>query len=490
MRTSAERSFARRARQALADSTLRAAVRKAQERFRSGKRNAEAELGHWEAWRRLGEAIRRHTIENLDYYLEQLADNVEKNGGTVVFCATEREAVEYIVQVAREKGARRVVKSKSMVSEELHLNRALEALGVEVVESDLGEYIIQLAGEPPSHIIAPSIHKNRRQIAELFSRVAGEPVPDDTPSLTRFARRRLRRAFLEADIGITGCNFAVAETGTVVLVSNEGNARLTTTLPRVHIAIMGAERLVPTWDDLDVMLHLLPRAATGQKITSYVTAVSGPRRPGDADGPEEFHLVIVDNGRLDILGTAYQDVLHCIRCGACLNVCPVYRHIGGHAYGSVYCGPIGKVLTPLLGGMEEWQELPHASSLCAACSEACPVRIPLHELLIEHRTEQASRGMRPWAERWAFRLYRWAATHPAFYRRAVRWARRVLAPLADREGKVRLAVGPLKGWTAVRDLPLPARQSFLDWWETEGRREAQGSNGRTKGEERDGERSA
>ncbi|MEX1336990.1 LutB/LldF family L-lactate oxidation iron-sulfur protein [Hydrogenibacillus schlegelii] len=469
MRTSDEPSLERRVAQALRDDAMRAAVRAAQERFRSGKRAAEVELGDWEAWRALGEAIRRRTIENLDLYLTELADRVEAAGGHVFFAETAAEAVRYIVDVARSRGVRRAVKSKSMVSEEIALNRALEAAGVEVLETDLGEYIIQLAGEAPSHIIAPAIHKNRREIAALFSRAAGTELSDEPEALVRFARERLREAFMTAELGITGVNFAVAESGTLVLVTNEGNARMTTALPRIHIAVMGAERVVPTWEELAVLLTLLPRSATGQKITSYVTALTGPRRPGESDGPEEFHLVVVDNGRLDLLGTPYQAALHCIRCGACLNICPVYRQIGGHAYGSVYSGPIGKVISPLLGG-DAWAELPHASSLCGACTDACPVRIPLHELLIEHRTDQAAAGRRPAAERLLFRLYGALVTRPALYRRAIRLARFCLRPLADREGWIRRAIGPLAGWTKMRDFPLPARRPFLDRWAAERKR--------------------
>ncbi|HEY8415209.1 MAG TPA: LutB/LldF family L-lactate oxidation iron-sulfur protein, partial [Thermaerobacter sp.] len=394
-------------------------------------------------------------------------------------------------------GARRVVKSKSMVTEEIHLNPHLEAAGIEVVETDLGEYIIQLAGHRPSHIVAPAVHLSQQQIREIFSREAGRPLPDDAVALAAFARQQLRQEFLRADVGISGVNFLVAESGTVVLVTNEGNGRMVTSLPRVHIAVMGMERVVPTWADLAVLLEVLARSATGQKITVYTTFVGGPRRPGEADGPEEFHLVIVDNGRSNLLGTRFQEALHCIRCGACLNACPVYRQIGGHPYGGVYSGPIGAVITPLLGGLDGWDDLPYASSLCGACHEACPVMIPLHDLLVDLREEVVNRGqygqaptgnddataagtkgLRDHGERWAFRLWRWVFSDPRRYRLAARLAAWVQVPWLDAESHTRdepaagLMVGavlrggpgPLGAWTASRDFPAVASRPFHARW--------------------------
>lgn len=458
-----EIEFFGRVDKALNDPQLRKAVPLTQDRLRMGRTQATQALGNFEEWREIASEIRMHTIENLDSYLEQLATNVRKNGGHVHFAAKAEDAVSYVTQVAREKGAKSVIKSKSMVSEEIHLNQHLEEMGLKVVESDLGEYIIQLAGETPSHLIAPAIHKTKQQVAELFSKEAGREIPPVTSELLKFAREQLRQEFLDADIGISGCNFAVAESGSVVLISNEGNARLTTTLPKVHIAIMGMERLVPTWKDLDIVVSMLTRSATGQKITVYMTAINGPRLPEDIDGPEEFHLIILDNGRSDILGTAYQEVLKCIRCGACLNVCPVYRNIGGHSYGSVYSGPIGAVLAPLLEGYEELKELPYASSLCGACTEVCPVKIPLHDLLLEHRKDEVEQGFALMAEKLAFKGFGFMASHPFVFDKAVKLAHTGLG-IFSKDSYIPKGPGPLQGWTEVRDLPRPAKQSFRDWW--------------------------
>ncbi|MCR8643452.1 LutB/LldF family L-lactate oxidation iron-sulfur protein [Paenibacillus sp. N1-5-1-14] len=458
---------------AINDPFLKQSLSNAQERFRTGKDNAADALGNLEEWRTRAEAIRTHTISNLDYYLDQFSTNVEKNGGKVLFANDDAEVVKMILDLCREKEAKSVIKSKSMVSEEVHLNARLEEIGVEPIESDLGEYIIQLAKEMPSHIIVPAIHKNRKQVAELFSEHAGRQLPEDTKELTKYAREVLRDKFMQADIGLTGCNFAIAETGSIVLVSNEGNARLTTTVPKTHIVLMGMERIVPGWKELDVVLSLLPRSATGQKITSYVTAINGPRKLDDRDGPEELIVIIVDNGRSNALGTEYQQILNCIRCGACLNVCPVYRHIGGHAYGSVYPGPIGAVLTPILEGFESWGKMPYLSSLCGACTDACPVKIPLHEYLVELRQDVVNQKHTPALERLIFKGFGVAMSKPWMYKSGLKMAKYALKPFQDKDGYIRKAPSILGNWTKARDLPAPPMESFREWWQKEGR---QGGN--------------
>lgn len=379
-------SFTNRVEKGLNNNFMRESVRSAQGRLYGKRIESAEELGNWEEWRNHGEEIRKHTLKNLDYYLHQLSENVSNSGGHVFFAKTAQEANEYIQNVVKQKNGKKVIKSKSMVTEEISMNEALETMGCEVIESDLGEYILQIDDhDPPSHIVVPALHKNRSQIRDVFRDKLGYLNTEKPEELTLYAREKLREEFLTADIGITGCNFAVAESGTISLVTNEGNARLSTTLPKTQISVMGMERIVPTWEELDVMVSLLCRSAVGQKITTYVTALTGPKAALEGDGPEEFHLVIVDNGRSNILGTEFQEALHCIRCAACINVCPVYRHVGGHGYGSIYPGPIGAVLSPLLGGYEDFGELPFASTLCAACTDACPVKIPLHDLLNKHR---------------------------------------------------------------------------------------------------------
>lgn len=457
-------SFENRVQEGIENDFMRQAVSSAQGRLKTGRLNAAEELGDWEDWRTLGEEIRSHTLENLDYYLQQLSDQVAKRGGNVFFAETAEEANAYIQNVVKQKNGKKIAKSKSMVTEEIGLNEALQEVGAEVVETDLGEWILQLDEDPPSHIVAPALHKNREQIQETFEEKRGYTKSDQPEELALFAREQLRKEFLAADIGITGCNFAVAESGAATLVTNEGNARLVTSLPDTQITVMGMERIVPTWEELDILVSLLTRAAVGQKLTSYVTSVTGTRLEGEVDGPDDYHLVIVDNGRSKILGTEFQSALHCIRCAACINVCPVYRHVGGHAYGSIYPGPIGAVLTPLLDGYEDHEELPYASTLCAACTEACPVKIPLHEQLIRHReiiVEKQNKA--PQAEKMMMKGYaKWAST-PAAYKMSAKMARTALKPWSRNEA-ITNGPGPLKGWTDVRDFPAPSKQSFRSWF--------------------------
>lgn len=424
---------------------------------------ALAELGDPEAWRHAVSAVRRHTVAHLDHYLAEFAGNVEASGGHVYFAATAAEARDYVAEVARRSGARRVVKVKSMVTAEIELNHALEALGVEVAETDLGEFIVQLSGEKPYHITGPALHKTLPQVRELFSRAAGEELPPDVETLAAFARSFLREKFLNADVGISGANFGIASTGTVVLVTNEGNGRMSTTLPRTHVVVMGMERLVPDWRSLDPLLTMLTRAGTGERMTTYVSAITGPRRQGDSDGPEELHVVIVDNGRSRILGTKYEPVLHCIRCGCCADFCPVYRTMGGYAYESVYTGPIGAVLAPLFDGLERHDRLPFASTLCGACQAECPARVPLADLLLELRSDVTEKGLSPASWRLGFRGFAATSTRRRVWDLAIGVVGR-LAPLIAPRGRMPFAPGIIRAWTDSRDLPSPARRSFGRLW--------------------------
>ncbi len=402
-----------RAKEALADPGLHEALARATDRFVEIRRAGD-DVANLDALKRAARWQRHRVMERLPEVLERFADAVGEAGGVVHWAADAAEANDIVRDLATRHAVRTVVKSKSMLTEEIGLNEALEAAGIDVVETDLGEWIVQLAGDRPSHILGPAIHYTRERVAELFSARAGEELPPDPEVLCAYARASLRERFLEADMGISGCNFGVAETGTVVLVTNEGNGRMVTSVPPVHVVVMGMERIVETWDQLDLMMTLLPRSATGQQLSVYTTQVTGPRRDGEIDGPDELHVVIVDNGRSDVLGTGSHEMLHCIRCSACLNVCPVYRQIGGHAYGSVYSGPMGAVLTPLLDPSPATTELANASSLCSACHEVCPVGIPLQDLLLLRRADNAAGGapaaFRAWAKVWS---------RPAGYRASI-----------------------------------------------------------------------
>ncbi len=456
-----------RAEIALNNDFLRKAVRFTTERLRDGKKAATDSLGNWEEWRERGRQIRLHTIAHLDYYLTEFAENARANGVHVHFASTAEEAVHLSLSIAERNQAKTVVKSKSMVTEELHLNHALESIGVEAIETDLGEYIIQLAGEAPSHIIIPAIHKNRFQIAELLSKDAGEILEPDTAILAGYVRRKLREKFLEADIGMTGCNFAIAETGSMVLFENEGNARMVSTVPRTQITLMGMERIIPSWDDLEVMATLLPRSATGQKLTVYMSGITGPRRSEDADGPEEMHIIIIDNGRSLQLGDPeFQELLNCIRCGACLNVCPVYRHIGGHAYGGAYSGPIGAVLTPAINkNVAEWDDIANASSLCGACYEACPVKIPLHEMLIYLRRRKVEQGQGDKIEAIGMKGFAAVMSNSGRFKLALKMGK-LGQKLVVRGGEIRTKLGPLNKWNTYRVTPSLPKKSFRDQWGT------------------------
>ena len=413
-------SFREVARGALANERMQDVLDVATANLRDLRLGAWAQLDDAEALREQGREARTRAIKNLSRYLDEFQGNVEARGGHVHRCSTDAEAAETIADICRSVGASLVAKSKSMASEEIGLNDALEAEGVRVVETDLGEYILQLAGEHPVHIVAPAIEKTREDVAKLLESVDGEPVDRELSAMTAKARRQLREVFLTADVGVTGANFAVAETGSICLVTNEGNGRLVSTLPRVHVAILGLERIVANTHDLATCLKLLARSATAQRLTTYTTLITGPRRDGEEDGPEELHVIVLDNGRSSLLGTRYEEMLNCIRCGACLNVCPIYRKSGGAAYGPVYSGPMGAVLVPLLA---KAPDLPHASSLCGACTQACPVKIPLHELLLELRRDLVDDRVASWWERAAFTLWSLAWSSRLGYRATTRLAR-------------------------------------------------------------------
>ena len=415
---------------------------------------AWADLPDVEATRERAREIRTRTIGDLDRYLADFSAALGARGGNVVFCRSAEEARRYIVDVCVAHDAKLVAKTKSMATEEIGLNEALVDAEINVVETDLGEYLIQLAGEHPTHIIGPAIEKTEEDAAAVLSQVEGVELPPEPQGLLRAARRQLRDVFLHADVGVTGVNFGVAETGSICLVTNEGNGRLVTSLPRVHVAVMGMERVVPTLEDLSVLLQLLPRSAGGQKLSVYTTLLTGPRRKNESDGPEELHVVIIDNGRSNLRGGRYEEMLNCIRCGACLNVCPVYRKAGGGAYSDVYSGPMGAVLVPLLAKVEHAPSLPHASSLCGACTESCPVKIPLHELLLELRRDLVDERIASRRERLGFLLWSLAWSNARTYRLSARLARR-FTPLAAR-------FGPGRNWSKERELPRFASRSYRE----------------------------
>lgn len=461
-----EPSFRKRYQKALGDKTMLKAVKLGTGRLRGNRSNAIEAVGveRWQAFRDRAEAIRLHVIQHLDQYLEQLIDNVTKNGGHVCLAKTGEDAVKYISDLIKEKNAKNIVKSKSMVSEEIHLNPALEQQGCKVIESDLGEWIIQLAGETPSHIIVPAMHKNRFQVADLFNEVSPKKLPTEVPALCQFAREHLRDQFLNIDLGITGCNFAIADSGAITLCTNEGNARIITTLAPTLVTIMGMERILPSVEELAVLLSLLARSATGQKLTVYNSLLTGVRAPNALDGPQEFHLVIVDNGRSKLLGTKYEKVLNCIRCGSCLNACPVFRNIGGHAYGWVYPGPIGAVLSPLYQGLDKYGELAYGTTLCGACAAACPVKIPLHDMLYALRNDKVELEHKgELAEDIAYRGWSAVFATASRYRFSVRMARRFQFPLVKQE-KIAYGPPPISGWLKYRDMPALPDKFFHEMW--------------------------
>ncbi|MBL8734725.1 MAG: iron-sulfur cluster-binding protein [Planctomycetes bacterium] len=449
--------FDQNARAALQDATLRQALRRATDLFAERRARAIGAVEDWEALREQARAIKAHTLARLDHYLTQFADQAERAGVKVHWAKDAAAACRIVAQIAADHDCHRLVKAKSMATEEIGLNAALARADKEPIETDLGEWIIQLAGETPSHIIVPAIHKTRQAIGALFVDQLGIPPTTEPAVLADHARQRLRAHFAQADLGISGVNFGVAETGTILILENEGNARMTTTLPRVHIAVMGIEKVIPRFADLEVFLRLLPRSGTGQHLTTYQSLLTGP---SPQDGPRELHVVLLDNGRSRIVADeAMRSTLACIRCGACLNACPVYQQIGGHAYGSVYPGPIGAILSPQLDGHAGATTLPFASSLCGACKDVCPVKIDIPSLLLElrHRavlSPPPHQRRRPFLERLGFRL--WAFCHRGPRRQALLM---FLTRLLLRVPGVR-RLGPAGAWTATRELPAPPRLPF------------------------------
>jgi L-lactate dehydrogenase complex protein LldF len=480
-------TFDANARAALTDSQLRGALKNVTSLFGERRRAAVLSVANWEDLRTEARRIKDETLLQLDKYLEQFTAKAEAAGAQIHWARDAAEANEIVKTIARERRARLVVKSKSMTTEEIHLNAALEAVGVEALETDLGEYIVQLAGETPSHIIAPAIHKTRYQIADLFVEKLGIAPTDDVVMLTTTARRVLRQKFAAADIGVSGVNFAVAETGTILILENEGNIRLTTSLPKTHIAVMGIEKVIPRFSDLEVFLKLLPRSGTGQHLTSYQSLITGTKRSPDQEGPEELHIILMDNGRSKMLAhPTTRQSLACIRCGACLNACPVYQQIGGHAYGSVYPGPIGAVITPQLIGLKKASQLPYASSLCGACREVCPVKIDIPELLLHLRSEitDGPGAQDPTAEpvkqkpgeRLAFKMWGAVMMRPRLYELSARVGHlfQRFIKRENRIGKVSGLIGtmapPLAAWTSARDLRPIEEKSFRRQWRETARR--------------------
>ena len=479
------RDFAKASAVSIRDPQLQRALQRVSTGFDLTRREAIDEVTSevWETWREEARQIKDHTLEHLDYYLEMVHDNVTKAGGQVHFADDAAQANEIVSNIVRSRNVKMATKSKSMVSEELHLNPVLESLGVDVYETDLGEYIIQLAGETPSHLVAPALHKSREDVSQLFRDKLGLPYMENIDDLAKAARDVLRDKFIQADLGISGANFVVAETGTLVIITNEGNGRLCTSAPRIHIGITGMEKIIPSVQDLAVFLRLLPRSATGQRITSYVSMVTGPRRADDEDGPEEFHLILVDNGRSQMLADPdLREALNCIRCGACLNICPVYGKVGGHAYGWVYPGPIGSIVSPVLVGLKESKDLPFASSLCGACRDACPVKINIPRMLLNLRNKVAEspnpqEKASSLKNRLLARGYATLMGRPGMLAWSHRIGRNLQKPLAllpfspvyqpagEQTKKFRKIPLPLVSqWTRARDLPTFPKRTFHEIW--------------------------
>ncbi len=460
-------SFKRNASRALGDEQLQKALGHVRSNFIDKRAAAAAALPEFEALRDNAKAIKDHVLENLDIYLETFEERVTAQGGNVHWAATASEARGHILDICRKAGARTVTKGKSMITEEIGLNSFLEKSDIMPIETDLGEYIIQLRGEHPSHIIAPAVHLNMDQVRDDFKKahthLDANRAMDEPEILLKEARGVLRDRFLNADVGITGANFLVAETGTSIIVTNEGNGDLTQSLPKVHIVVASIEKIVPTLEDMSQIMRVLARSATGQEMSVYTTLSSGPRRAEDPDGPEQYHVILLDNGRSEMIGTEFQDMLRCIRCGACMNHCPVYHAVGGHAYGWVYPGPMGSVLTPKFIGVDKAGHLPNASTFCGRCEEVCPMRIPLPKMMRHWREQEFERHLSPPAQRRNLKLWAWVAKRPTLYRLATRIAARGMWVLGGR--RHRLGWVPIaSAWTKHRDMPTPEGGTFMAQW--------------------------
>ncbi len=453
-------NFRRLVAERIGDPVLRRNIRRATDTSMAKRAEVVADYPGWEEMRSAARAIRAEAIAHLPAHLERFEREAAGNGGRVLYAADAEQARSLVLEILRREGARSVVKAKSMVTEEIELRPALESAGIEALETDLGEYIVQLAGEMPSHITAPALHKSREEIGALFAEKLGIPRTSEPEELTAYARRILRDKFLGAGAGISGANFLIAESGAVCLVENEGNIRLSTTLPRHHIVVAGIEKILPDERSLTLFLAMLARSATGQRMTSYTSIIAGPRRAGDADGPEELTVILLDNGRMRMLADPrLREALFCIRCGACMNVCPVYRTIGGHSYGSIYPGPIGSILTPVFEGLKRAKALPFASSLCGACAEVCPVKIDIHHGLLWLRKGTVDRKESSRAERLVMRLWLAGMRSPRLYRLGSRLFRLVAPLLAAGSGSIRMPV-----WSRTRAFPRPAPKTFRDLW--------------------------
>ena len=447
---------------ALHDIQLQTALDRGTTRAVNGRIGAMAETIDAPALRQQGARARERALNRLPELLEQLEANVISNGGHVLWARDGAEANKLITDLCKEKGVKRVTKAKSMVAEEIELGHALHEHGIESTESDLGEYIIQLAGEKPSHIVFPVLHKTKEQVGELLAQKIDMPPTDEPEKMTRFVRKIMRSKYIDADLGISGVNFAIAETGTIVTVENEGNNRLSAGTPRIHVAVMGLEKVIESMEDFGTLVQLLARSATGQRMTVYVSMMTGPKRSYETDGPEEFYLLIVDNGRSRILNSEYAEALKCIRCGACLNVCPVYQNIGGHAYNAVYPGPIGAVFSPLLAGVTAMPSLPHASSLCGACQSACPVDIAIPDMLLKLRRDLVDQGGQTWGWTLGLKLFQIGMKSPALYKFGGWASARVTNLIKNRKGQITKLPPPFNGWTKSRDFPAFAKESFRD----------------------------